>query len=64
MTAAEVDVEGKMTVDMGYYDIFNVTDSAEITTIAVNHNLFAKISNVDAGVGGGFENIQELKVMT
>ena len=64
VTAAEVDVEGKMTVDMGYYDIFNVTDSAEITTIAVNHNLFTKISNVGAGVGGGFENTQELKVMT
>ncbi len=63
MTAAKVDVEGKITVDMGYYDIFNVTDSAEITTIAVNHNLFTEVSNVGAGVGGGFENTQELKVM-
>jgi hypothetical protein len=40
------------------------TKRPEITTIAVNQNLFAKISDVSAGVGGGFENTQELKVMT
>ena len=64
VTAAEVDVESKKTVTTGYYDIFNVIDSAEITTVAINHNLFTEISNVGAGVGGGFENTQELRVMT
>jgi hypothetical protein len=40
VTAIEVDIDVKKTVDTGYYDIFNVTDHDEITTIAVNHNLF------------------------
>jgi hypothetical protein len=40
VTAAEVDVESKKTAaTTGYYDIFTVIDSAEITTIAINHNL-------------------------
>jgi hypothetical protein len=64
VTATEVDIEVKKTVNMGYYDIFNVTDNAEVTTIAVNHNLFAKLANAGAGVGGGFANTQELKVVT
>jgi hypothetical protein len=29
----------------------------------IYHNLFTEISNVGAGVGGGFENTQELRVM-
>jgi hypothetical protein len=38
--ATEVDIDVKKTADTGYYDIFNVTDHDEITTIAVNHNFF------------------------
>ena len=60
VTATVVDIDIKKTVDMGYYDIFNVTDHDEITTIAVNHNLFFEFANVEAGVGSGFVNTQEL----
>jgi hypothetical protein len=62
--ATEVDIDVKKTVDMGYYDILNVTDHDEITIIAVNHNLFFGFANIGAGVGGGFVNTQELRVMT
>jgi hypothetical protein len=64
VTATKVDIEVEKTVNMGYYDIFNVTDDTEVTTIVVNHNLFAKLANVGAGVGGESANTQELKVMT
>ena len=55
-----MDIDIKKTVDTGYYDILNVTDHDEITTIAVNHNLFFEFAIVGAGVGGGFVNTQEL----
>ncbi len=58
--ATEVDIDIKKTVDTGYYDVFNVNDHNEITTIAVNQNLFFEFTNIGAGVGGGFVNTQEL----
>ena len=64
VTTTEVDIDVEMTVNKGYYDIVNVTDNAEVTTIVVNHNLFDELTNVGAGVGGSFANAQELKVMT
>jgi hypothetical protein len=62
--ATEVEIDVKKTANTGYYDVFNFTDHDEITTIAVNHNLFFEFANVGAGVGGGFVNTQELQVMT
>ncbi len=64
VTATEVDIDVKKTVNMGYYDVFKVTDIKEVTSIAVNHNLFGKLANVGAGVGYGSVNTQELQVMT
>ena len=51
-------------MNTGYYDIFNVTDMDEIATIAVNHELYCELANVRAGIVSGFENTQELCVMT
>ncbi len=71
LTATEVDVDSEKsekkneeTVNTGYYNIFNVTDMDEIATIAVNHKLYCELANVGAGIDGGFENTQELCVMT
>ncbi len=55
VTATEVDIDVKKTVNMGYYDIFNITDIEEVTTIAVIHNLFGELANVGAGIGGGYD---------
>ncbi len=68
MTASEVDVETVETetdvlVVQGYYDIFNIVGLSEITLLAMHHMQSTEFSNVSAGVGGGFENTKELRVM-
>jgi hypothetical protein len=66
VTAAKVDVESKKTVNMDYYDIFNVTGSAEITTVACcgQSQFFCQVICylmlvLEWEVGGGFENTQD-----
>jgi hypothetical protein len=58
--SSRIDIDIEKTVEAGYYDIFNVTDHDEITTIAVNHNIFFEFTNIGAGVGDVFVNTQEL----
>ena len=68
VTASEVDVETVETgedalVVKGYYDIFNVVDLSEIALLAMHSMQYTEFANVKAGVGGGFKNTKELKVM-
>ena len=67
MTALEVDVETETEAlvvrDSGYYDVFNFVDLIEITLLAMHHMHSTAFANVGAGVGGGFENTKELKVI-
>ena len=64
MTATDVDVEIKRESQAGYYDVFNITDQDKITLASIQHRIYFEAANVGAGVGGGFENTQELRVMT
>ncbi len=43
--------------------MFNVVDLTEVVLVAMHHMQTLKFANVGAGVGGGFENTKELKVM-
>ena len=68
VTASEVDVETVETgedalVVKGYYDIFNIVDLSEIALLAMHHMQCTEFASVGAGVGCGFENTKELKVM-
>jgi len=65
VTASEVDVatETEAVKDARYYDMFNVVDLDEILLLAMHHMQTSEFANVGAGVGGGFENTKELKVM-
>jgi hypothetical protein len=67
VTASEVDVatetEALVVKDTGYYDMFNVVDLDEVLLLAMHHMQSSEFANVGAGVGGGFENTKELKVM-
>ncbi len=68
VTASEVDVETVKTetealVVQGYYDIFNMVNLSEIALLAMHHMQSTEFANVGAGVGGGFENTKDLKVM-
>ncbi len=67
VTASEVDVETetepKVVKATGYYDMFNVVDSNEVVLLAMHHIQASEFANVGAGVGGGFKNTKELKVM-
>ncbi len=68
VTASEVDVETVETgedalVVKGYYDIFNVVDLSEIALLAMHSMQYTEFANVGAGIGGGFKNTKELKVM-
>jgi hypothetical protein len=58
-----VETETEALVVQGYYDIFNVVDLREITLLAMHHMQSAEFANIGAGVGGGFKNTKELKVM-
>ena len=65
VTASDVDVatETEAVKDAGYYDLFNVVDLEEVSLLAMHHMQTSEFANVGAGVGGGFENTKELKVM-
>jgi hypothetical protein len=67
VTASKVDVEteteSKAVKETGYCDMFNVVDSNEVALLAMHHRLASEFANVGAGVGGGFKNTKELKVM-
>ena len=67
VTASDVDVatetEALVVKDTGYYDMFNVVDLDEVSLLAMHHMQTSEFTNVDAGIGGGFENTKELKVM-
>jgi len=67
MTASNVNVktetEALIVKETGYYDIFNVVDSTEVAMLAMNHMQISEFANIGAGIGDGFENTKELKVM-
>jgi len=67
VTAFDVDVETEtealVVKETGYYGIFNVVDSTEVAMLAMHHMQISEFANVGAGVGGGFKNTKELKVM-
>ncbi len=68
VTALEVDVETVETgsdalVVKGYYDIYNVVDLSEIALLAMHDMQCTEFANIGAGVGDGFKNTKELKVM-
>ena len=58
-----MDVEIERVSQTGYYDVFNIADQDEITLTSVHHRMYFEAANVGTGVGGGFENTQELQVM-
>ncbi len=43
--------------------MFNVVDLNEVTLLAMHHMQTLELANVGAGIGGGFKNTKELKVM-
>ena len=67
VTASNVDVETEtealVVKETGYYNMFNVVDSTEVAMLAMHHMQLSEFANIGAGVGGGFENTKELKVM-
>ena len=63
VTASEVDVATETVKETGYYDQFNIVDPDEVSLLAMHHMQTSELANVGAGVGGGFENTKELKVM-
>ena len=64
VTATDVDVEIERESQARYNDVFNITDQDEITIASIQHRMYFEAANVGAGVGGGFENTQELRVIT
>jgi hypothetical protein len=71
VTATEVDLDIKKVsqdiekvLQAGYYNIFIITDQDEISLASLHHKMYLEVANVGAGVGGGFENTKELRVMT
>jgi hypothetical protein len=52
VTATEVDQDNEKVSQARHYDIFNVVDQDEITLTLVDHNMYFKVANVGAGVGG------------
>ncbi len=67
VTASEVNVETEtealVVKETGYYGMFNVVDSTEVALLAMHHMQTLGFANVGAGIGGGFANTKELKVM-
>ncbi len=59
VTATDVDQDIEKVSQAGHYNNFNVVDQDEITLTLVHHNMYFKVANVGAGVGGGFINTQE-----
>jgi hypothetical protein len=67
VTASEVVVEtkteSKVVKETGYYDMCDVVDLNEVALLVMHHMHNSEFANIGAGVGGGFENTKELKVM-
>ena len=67
VTASEVNVEtgtiALLVKETGYYDMFNVVDLNEASLLAMHHMQNSEFANIGAGIGGGFKNTKELKVM-
>ena len=67
VTASKADVatetEALVVNETGYYDMFNVVDLDEVSLLVMHHMQTLEFDNVGAGVGGGFENSKELKVI-
>jgi len=59
----ETETEALVVKETGYYNMFNVVDSTEVVMLVMHHMQISEFDNVGAGVGGGFENTKELKVM-
>jgi hypothetical protein len=60
VTATDVDQDIEKVSQARHDDIFNIVDQDETTLISVHHNMYFKVANIGAGVGGGFINMQEL----
>ncbi len=58
-----IETEALAVKQTGYYDIFNVVDLNEVLLLATHHMQNSQFANVGAGVGDGFDNTKELKVM-
>ena len=67
MTTSDIDVETETEAlevkERGYYDMFNVVDLTEVALLVMHHMQTSEFANVSAGIGGGFKNTKELKVM-
>jgi hypothetical protein len=67
VTDSEVDVETETEAlavkQTGYYDMFNVVDLNEVPLLAMHHMQNLEFANIGAGIGGGFDNTKEFKVM-
>jgi hypothetical protein len=67
VAASKVDVatetEALLVKETGYYNQFNVVDLDEVSLVAMHHMQTSEFANVGAGIGGGFKNTKELKVM-
>jgi len=67
VTASEVDVETEtealVVKETGYYGMFNVVDLTEVALLEMHHMQTSEFANIGAGIGGGFENTNELQVM-
>jgi hypothetical protein len=59
---ATVSVNDKNEVTANYYDVLGI-DKCELEVLQNNHEELIKYVNVGAGIGGGFTNTLELKVM-
>jgi len=59
----ETETEALLVKETGYYDMFNVVDLTEVATLAMHHMQISEFANVGAGIGDGFKNTKELKVM-
>jgi hypothetical protein len=59
----ETETEAPVVKEAGYYDMFNVLDLTEVVLLALHHMQTLGFTNVGAGIGGGFKNTKELKVM-
>jgi hypothetical protein len=64
VTVTDVDQDIEKVSQAGHYNIFNFVDQDEITLTLVHHNMYFKVANVGVGGGGGFINMQELRVMS
>jgi hypothetical protein len=63
VVAATEELSIKSMTQLNYYDVLGIVDENELQVIKSHNNALTKYVNVGAGIGGGFMNTQELKVM-